>query len=73
VNGEDKEREKEMKRFSAALKNPFMISDKPQSYLRHCEARSDAAIQAAVQVQLPETPKQIERPSGLPRACGHRF
>jgi hypothetical protein len=37
---------------------------------RHCEARSDVAIQAAI--QLPETLGQTERSFGLPRACGPR-
>jgi hypothetical protein len=35
---------------------------------RHCEARSDVAIQAAV--QFSGRTKQTERSSGLPRACG---
>jgi hypothetical protein len=37
---------------------------------RHCEARSAVAIQTAV--QFPQTPRQHERPFGLPRACGPR-
>jgi hypothetical protein len=39
-------------------------------FYRHCEERSDVAIHAAV--QFPETPKQTERPSGLPRRFAPR-
>jgi hypothetical protein len=44
--------------------------DVPDAPPRHCEERSDVAIQAAV--QLPQTPRQPERSSGLPRAYGPR-